>query len=221
MVPCDLPLAYRDGYGRQDARPTPLTDALRRGITGRDGEDLWDRLVEAPAPGQEAEAVRRAALMVGWAHREDAGGHVDPYDLRREAWMRRCVAENRKNAVAVVGSFHAAAFLTDDTDDTDPVDFGAGALDVVTSLVPYTFDLLDERSGYPAGIRDPEWQQAVLAAAGDPLAVEEAAAGLTVRICAELRKRGHPAGPAEAREALRLAVDLARLRGCRRRGGVS
>ncbi|GAB3004823.1 DUF5682 family protein [Saccharothrix stipae] len=209
--PCDLPLAARDDGRRPPERgASPLTDALRGATTGRAGDDLWDRLVEASAPGQTPEAVRRAALMVGWALRQDAeAAGVDPFDLRREAWMRRAVrAVDGRRCAAVIGSFHAAALLDGPVDSSVP-----GDAEVVTSLVPYGFALLDERSGYPAGIRDPEWQQAVLEAAGDPDAVEAAAASLIVRICARVRELGHPAGPGEAREALRLAVDLARLRG--------
>ncbi|GAA1340690.1 DUF5682 family protein [Catellatospora bangladeshensis] len=211
--PCDLPLAARGpAADRVGESASPLADALRRSVTGRDGDDLWDRLVEAAAPGQIPEAVRRAALLVGWALRRDAegGAGVDPFDLRRERWMRRAVAEaGGRRCAAVVGSFHAAALLGG---PVAPPAEPAGA-EVVTSLVPYGFALLDERSGYPAGIRDPEWQQAVLEAAGDPSAVEAAAASVIVRICARVREAGHPAGPGEAREALRLAVDLARLRG--------
>ncbi|MFC5057021.1 DUF5682 family protein [Saccharothrix xinjiangensis] len=209
--PCDLPLALRGDERRSGGRgASPLTDALRRATTGRDGDDLWDRLVEAAAPGQTAEAVRRAALLVGWALREDAAATgVDPLDLRREAWMRREVARaGDRRCAAVIGSFHAPALLSGHLDETPPP-----PSDVVTSLVPYGFALLDERSGYPAGIRDPEWQQAVLEAGGDPAAVEAAAAAVVVRICARIRELGHPAGPGEAREALRLATDLARLRG--------
>ncbi|MFD1152243.1 DUF5682 family protein, partial [Saccharothrix hoggarensis] len=215
--PCDLPIAVRGGGREGGGRgASPLTDVLRRATTGRDGDDLWDRLVEAAAPGQTAEAVRRAALLVGWALRRDAEGiGVDPFDLRREAWMRRVVRDVAgRRCAAVVGSFHAAALVDGEASPDGEVDRsptpGAG---VVTSLVPYGFALLDERSGYPAGIRDPEWQQAVLEAAGDPAAVEAAAASVIVRICARVRELGHPAGPGEAREALRLAVDLSRLRG--------
>ncbi|MBW4718318.1 VWA domain-containing protein [Saccharothrix sp. SC076] len=212
VLPCDLPLAAPDrGYRAVAGGTSPLTDALCRSTTGRDGDDLWDRLVEAVAPGQSPEAVRRAALLVGWAMRQDAAGGsgVDPYDLRREEWMRRVVAgAGGRRTAAVVGSFHAAALLGGPVASDD-----VPGRDVVTSLVPYGFALLDERSGYPAGIRDPEWQQAVLEAAGDPAAVEGAAASVIVRICARIRELGHPAGPGEAREALRLAVDLARLRG--------
>ncbi len=210
---CDLPLALRGaGHTSTAGGGTPLADALRRAVTGRDGDDLWDRLVEAAAPGQTSEAVRRAALLVGWALRRDAadGPGVDPFDLRREAWMRQAVAGvGDRRCVAVVGSFHAAALLEPASGESTADEKS----DLVTSLVPYGFSLLDERSGYPAGIRDPEWQQAVFEAGGDPAAIESAAAAFIVRICARVRELGHPAGPGEAREALRMAVDLARLRG--------
>ncbi|GAA2658811.1 hypothetical protein GCM10010428_01890 [Actinosynnema pretiosum subsp. pretiosum] len=213
--PCDLPIALRgDGDRAGHDHGTPLADALRKVITGRDGDDLWDRLVEAAAPGQSAESVRRAALLVGLALRRDAegpdGDGVDGFDLRREEWMRHAVADvaGRRSA-AVIGSFHAAALLRGPDGDRPT---GSGP-EVVTSLVPYGFALLDERSGYPAGIRDPEWQQAVYESGGDAAAVEASAAAFVVRICARVRELGHPAGPGEAREALRLAVDLAKLRG--------
>ncbi|MFJ8569001.1 DUF5682 family protein [Streptomyces sp. NPDC093514] len=82
----------------------------------------------------------------------------------------------------------------------------------VTSFVPYSFDLLDSRSGYPAGIRDPRWQQAVLEAGGDPVRVRDAASVAVTGICRELRRAGHTAGTGEAAETLRLACDLAALR---------
>ncbi|NUT93966.1 MAG: VWA containing CoxE family protein, partial [Saccharothrix sp.] len=192
---CDLPLSQRGtGHTPSAATATPLADALRRAVTGRDGDDLWDRLVEAVAPGQAPEAVRRAALLVGWALRRDAsdGPGVDPFDLRREAWMRDVVTGvGDRRCAAVIGSFHAAALLEPGTAKST-VDT---PVELVTSLVPYGFSLLDERSGYPAGIRDPEWQQAVLEAGGDAAAIESAAAGVIVRICARIRELGHPAGP--------------------------
>ncbi|MFF3985571.1 DUF5682 family protein [Streptomyces sp. NPDC001797] len=217
VVACDLPLADR---GRREGEraaqgPGRLSGALRSRLTGRPGDDLWDRLVEAVAPGSPPEALRRAALLTGWALREESA--VSEVDLRREEWMRSRLAEATKNgarAAMVVGAFHTPALTADPR--------GAGncatsphrpALEWTTSLIPYTYALLDERSGYPAGIRDPEWQHMVLAAAGDPTALAEALTSAAVRICAELRGLGHPSGPADAREITRLAGDLARLRG--------
>lgn len=215
-----------------------LSAALRSRLTGRDGDDLWDRLVEALAPGSTPEALRRAALLTGWAlrHEAEARGGVHSTDLVREACMRGHVAEalagGRRPAV-VVGAFHTPALLPSaagtagghepDAPDVfaaspgpDPdghVNGAAGTEACTVSLVPYTYPLLDSRSGYPAGIRDPEWQHTVLDAAGDPAALHEALIRTAVRVCAALREQGHPYGPADGREVVRVAGDLARLRG--------
>ncbi|MEU6242571.1 DUF5682 family protein [Streptomyces sp. NPDC047024] len=240
VLTCDLPLADRAWAGERhtdaasepsaDASPgvatgtppgvatgTPpgITAALRSRLTGRPDDDLWDRLVETAAPGSSPEALRRAALLTGWALREEAAasGGVPELDLRRESWMRSRLAAataDGKRAAVVVGAFHAPALLApaEDSGARPP-----SAMTWTTSLIPYTYALLDERSGYPAGIRDPEWQHLVLDAAGDPSALTDALTGAAVRICAELRTLGHPSGPADAREITRLAGDLARLRG--------
>ncbi|MDX2623863.1 hypothetical protein FKO01_57765, partial [Mesorhizobium sp. B2-3-3] len=249
-VACDLPLAdrtwVRGGPDTPGPGPTPAGDghglsaALRSRLTGRDGDDLWDRLVEAPAPGSTPEALRRAALLTGWALRyeAEATGGVDGGDLVREDCMRAHVAEalasGRRPAV-VVGAFHTPALLPSAAGaagaPTSPAPWGqatsaapreqnggggaagAGSAEACTvSLIPYTYPLLDSRSGYPAGIRDPEWQQAVLEAAGSPSALHETLIRTAVRVCTALRELGHPYGPADAREVVRVAGDLARLR---------
>ncbi|WP_439081628.1 DUF5682 family protein [Streptomyces sp. WL006] len=272
-VACDLPLADRAWAEGGDGAPTPapapgavsapapgegrgLSAALRSRLTGRDGDDLWDRLVETGAPGSTPEALRRAALLTGWALRyeAEAGAGVGGTDLAREACMRGHLAEalesGRRPAV-VVGAFHTPALLPSvgDAGTTERVDafaapgpaaaseHGPGARRTPTgpgpapdpsgavpasaappsaactvSLIPYTYPLLDSRSGYPAGIRDPEWQHTVLEAAGDPAALHEALVGTAVRLCAALREKGHPYGPADGREIVRVAGDLARLR---------
>ncbi|WP_405679862.1 vWA domain-containing protein [Streptomyces xanthophaeus] len=330
VVCCDLPLGS-PGWtpaDQQPAAPVSATvvpsrsyaDALAAAGTGRDGDDLWDRAVEVLAPGCTPEAVRRAALGVGWALREDSA--VPSEDLAREAHMREVIAAEAatgRRVAAVIGAFHAPALTHPPTDagrpapaepnagrdgrgngpvaphapgtvapsatspEAVPATSGAtgsvppsvtapaplpgtaatpeaapatspgaetspgmapGAVPVpaagaatspvpasatspgapsvvapaasasaVTSLVPYSYDLLDSRSGYPAGIRDPLWQQAVLRAAGDPVKVREAASVAVTGLCRELRRAGHTAGTGEAAETLRLACDLAVLRG--------
>ncbi|WP_030712309.1 vWA domain-containing protein [Streptomyces sp. NRRL F-2580] len=329
-------------------RGRPFADALTAAGTGRDGDDLWDRAVEVLAPGCTPEAVRRAALGVGWALRADSTPPAR--DLARESHMRSVIAGATAaghRVAAVIGAYHAPALpgvdagtgsaaaaaggaLQGPAAGTGPADLdascagldaeagptaahrallgagagtgpagadgarqgvaagtgpaaadpdrtaadaGAGPVDVtsarvgasagtgpaavgvgngprgvlpgesggsvpapragaepgpraagparagaaaegaVTSFVPYSFDLLDSRSGYPAGIRDPLWQQAVLEAAGDPGRVRDAASVAVTRLCRELRRAGHTAGTGEAAETLRLACDLAVLRG--------
>lgn len=231
---CDLPLAARNSADHDAGPASPaggpgpgILDMLRANLTGRPGEDPWDRLVEAAAPGSTPEQLRRAALLVGWALRRDAErrGGVDAHDLAREAWIRARIAAARAEGLriaAVTGSFHAPALASAfaSTGERRPAGIEAlpespavGDRRFVTSLIPYTYPLLDERSGYPAGIRDPEWQHGVLEAAGDPAALEAALTRAAVTLCAELRASGHPSGPADAREITRLATDLARLRG--------
>lgn len=212
--------------------------ALSASGTGRDGDDLWDRVVEVRAPGCPPEAVRRAALGVGWAMRTDSasGDGIPARDLTRERHMRRVLAEAGaagRRVAAVIGAFHAPALLAAPSTDADatstrPVAAPTGPVrsvtaqpapattngcgTAITSLVPYAFDLLDSRSGYPAGIRDPRWQQSVFIAAGDPERIRAAAARAVTDLCRELRSAGHTAGTGEAAEAVRLAGDLARLR---------
>ncbi|MFD8986707.1 DUF5682 family protein [Streptomyces goshikiensis] len=283
VVCCDLPLGdpgwtLPGGAGAPAPGRRPFADALSASGSGRDGDDLWDRAVEVLAPGCSPEAVRRAALGVGWGLRADAA--VPATDLARESRMREVIAgaaSGGRRVAAVIGAFHAPALVApaphghapanpDPSDtsalplpDTDtagtgpatgttsaganpvppvagrpdaapgrtgpgptigaPAGEGTGAgsggssgQGVVTSLVAYAYELLDSRSGYPAGIRDPLWQQAVLEAGGEPERVREAASVAIVGVCRELRRAGHVAGTGEAAEMLRVACDLAGLR---------
>ena len=231
VLPCDAPLGLTAGslsaepVGSDVPRPG-YHEALRTVRSGRASDDLWDRQVEARAPGSSPEQVRRAALAVGWALREDVP-QVALRDLAREAWMRAVLrsVEGRRAAM-LLGAFHIPAMIAESADADEAAaataaeysdelvatatkDVAAEAM----SLVPYTFKLLDERSGYPSGIRDPAWQQSVFEAAGDPGRVHAAAASHLVEFCRALREGGHPAGPGEAQQALRFALDLASLRG--------
>ncbi|MEV7231881.1 DUF5682 family protein [Polymorphospora sp. NPDC051019] len=227
VVCCDLPLAdpgwTADTTDPDAGEPLPgprrsYAAALSASGTGRDGDDLWDRVVEVRAPGCPPEAVRRAALGIGWAMRTDnAGGDgVPARDLARERHMRQVLAQagaDGRRVAAVIGAFHAPALLAaPDRPDRSGPDTTDGGTPATTSLVPYAFDLLDSRSGYPAGIRDPRWQQLVLTAAGDPELIRAAAARAVTDLCRELRRAGHTAGTGEAAETVRLADDLARLR---------
>lgn len=219
-----------DGAGAVDrGQGEGLLRAFCRAGDAADLESLWDRLVESRAPGAAPEAVRRAALLFGVATRLDAAarGGVREEDLWREAHMRARLGSGGARTAAVVGAFHAAALLPEPLlwqVPAAPVVAAPGGpagsrrgrsapRSVVSSLVPYAFDLLDSRSGYPAGIRDPAWQQATLEArrAGDRSgALVEA---MAVEVCRTLRGQGHVAGVPDAAEVVRLAGDLARLRG--------
>lgn len=142
VLACDLPLAERAWREPRVTRPAEqasapagrrrsLHDAVRGRLTGRDGDDLWDRLVEAPAPGATPQALRRAALLTGWALRRDAqdGPGIDPLDLAREEWMRarlREAARGGRRVAAVIGAFHAPALSARALRDQEPGESVAG-----------------------------------------------------------------------------------------------
>ena len=222
------PVAATDGEadgGNDDAASEPdaalpsapavegreLAGSMHRAAGVGDPEELWDRLVEVRAAGSDPERVRRAALALGWALRRSASV-VGPVDLAREAWMRERIRAAHGRLAVVVGAFHAPALLPDVVGRAAP-HVGATASTVVTSLIPYTFPLLDSRSGYPAGMRDPEWQQAAYESGLDAATVRQRAGELAVGIVAAMREAGHAAGTVDATELVRLAGDLARLRG--------
>jgi hypothetical protein len=231
VEPFDLPIALRQG-GRDDAPEveddatqdavldqdaTELLEALYRRYQVSDGEGLWDRMVEVLAQGSSAESARRAGLWAGLALRLSAAarGELQGYDLARETYMRQRIAAcgQDERIVALVGSFHAAALLPEPMLWVEQTLGKASKEEQTTSLIPYAYELFDSRSGYPAGIRDPMWQQRVWEASCADVDIEEVLAECVVLICRELRDRGHVAGVPDAKEAVRLASDLARLRG--------
>lgn len=154
---------------------------------------------------------------------------VDPRTAARENWMRRsldALTATPGTVLAVVGSFHAAALLPllgrgdgaveSGTDSagmsaTVPAERSVDCLPVVSCLVPYSFAQLDSRSGYPSGIRDPRWRQQILDVTA-PRQATELVTTMITDVGRALRAGGHPAGPAEMTEAVRLASGLAALR---------
>ncbi len=208
-LPSDEPPAEADGDG--DGETAGLLQALMRRTGARDSMELWERLVETPSASAGAGEIRRAALLFGWAVRA-AEGEPSARDRAREAHMRRIVAGDDRRTAVVAGAFHAPALLPAKIPLGPAPSRREAGETVVTALIPYTFEQLDERSGYPAGIRDPVWHQAVYAA-GDAEDVDTAMASLAVGVCRRLRQGGHPGSAAAASEVVRMARDLARLRG--------
>lgn len=219
VIPCDLALMAmcRMDRLRPEAdcgpeRRTALRELLQR-YDARDSGELWERLVETPASNSSPEAIRRAALFFGWMVRHSSNG-PSVADAHREAAMRATVVAAPKRSVAVVGSFHAAALLPEPILWSPPeaVESNKHVADKpATSLIPYSFAQLDQRSGYPAGVMDPVWQQTMLAAE-DPETANGLIANLAVELCRHLRNEGHVAGTPDATEIVRLARDLSRLR---------
>lgn len=215
-----------DDDAEEPEAPAPLA-AVCAALGVDDPAALWDALVEARAPGSTPEALRRAALLAGWLMRVDAP-ELRLRDALREARMRAgldaATAAGFTRPVAVIGSFHAVALGSDTTHDPFPrAPHTPGKLAAVTgALLPYAFEMFDERSGYPAGIRDPRWRQRIFEALRGTLgesseAARAAADALTdemlVDVARFVRRKRHVAGLPDARAAARMARGLAVLRG--------
>lgn len=215
VIPCDLQLAAMNQIDRAQEATEPNHDQIQATLLARhecrDTGELWEKLVETPACRSSPEAIRRAALYFGWMVRLSAGG-ASGRDAHREGAMRAAIAAAPKQSVVVIGAFHAAALLPEPVLWTPPDSAPNKTADSpVTSLIPYSFPQLDQRSGYPAGVLDPVWQQTMLAAA-DPDSAIRLVADLAVELCRCLRSAGHVAGTPDATEVVRLARDLSRLR---------
>lgn len=230
VVPIDSPLESRGTRSASSGPPRGILASLMKRAECQDSGQLWERLVESPAAGSNAENLRRAGLLFGWATRCN-DDEPSEYDRARELWMRTRIAEySGKRLAAIIGAYHAPALLPEPRLWTTPEPASTGKAQwwkasrkssasdderaVVTAMIPYSFAQLDERSGYPAGIRDPQWQQEMLEASS-PEESDLALARLIVSVCRELRRKGHPMNAADAQEVLRLARDLAVLRGLR------
>jgi len=209
----DLPIAVREpGFERQTGEPRGLLKSLLRRTQTQDSGQLWDQWIEARSITERPERLRRAALLFGWALRWNDS---DPgeYDRRREACMREHIAAQADSrCVAIVGSYHASALLPQPIHWTPPPERTAlENVEIATALIPYAFEQLDERSGYPAGLRDPMWHQRSWEA-DSPEAIDHALVDLVVGVCRELRADGHPMNAADAQEVVRVSRDLARVR---------
>lgn len=220
VIPCDLDLVSMRRLdvlpSLDDDSPVPSDqlESLFERFRARNLADLWETLVETPACQSTAEQIRRASLYFGWLSRHSSCG-PSVSDTYRELAMRNAIAAAPSNSVAVIGAFHAAALLPEPVLWTAPEPLSPAQQShapIVTSLVPYSFAQLDHRSGYPAGIKDPVWQQTMLSGT-TPLIAQQLVADMAVELCRELRSVGHVAGTPDAIEVVRLATDLGRLRG--------
>ena len=226
MACLDLPLQCRRCHSSSPpAAPHEALTLMYQKYEVQDSEELWERLVEARAGEAQADELRRLALLFGALMRKTAAesGGIAREDLEREKYMRQQIDRFLKKSpkgVVIVGAFHARALVGAKQEEVDiPKKEGK---EPVLSLIPYSSELFDSRSGYPAGIRDPLWQQRVYEALrGTDGADKSAQAGrldhvvssCIVEVCRSMRQKGHVASLPDEREALRLARDLASLRG--------
>ncbi|HEU0030460.1 MAG TPA: DUF5682 family protein [Kofleriaceae bacterium] len=194
------------------AREAFMRDAIGRLLGTVDDEPVEDdrpakkptkKAAAKPAPVKSAK-VARAAAPAKTARASTKQAESPPASKAKRGGAR---------VAAIIGSFHAAALLPRPTLWQRPAKAPSERVDLVSSLIPYGFELLDERSGYPAGIRDPAWQQRLFQTQRERGDVGALVAQCLVEITRGVRQRGLPASVADARAAAEVAQSLASLRG--------
>ena len=189
-------------------------DQLARAAGFEEGETWWDLQVEHHRHGLDLFAAIAEAMT---ALREQTPERPGSRDLLREAWMRRVLRAARKQhaRIAVVcGAWHvpALAAAVKVKDDTARLK-GLKRRKVEVVWVPYTYARFSQDSGYRAGISSPGWYEHLFR----HLEAGREADALTIewmsRIARLLRAEGFSCSSAEVIDSVRLARQLAILRG--------
>ena len=184
---------------------------------GEDGhETFWERTLEhTTAP----DAYRQGAWEFGAQLRELTAGKQQEWaeTVVREAYMRRtiddAIAEGyaADEIVVVTGAYHVdglktAAPMTDQEIAALPRESASH------TLMPYSYYRLSNRSGYGAGNKAPAYYSLLWEGLNCDEPMWHARSYLS-RLARYQRESGNPVSSAEVIEAVRLAVELARLRG--------
>lgn len=195
---------------RQEKEEPPREDALgalARAAGHADGEAWWEQLIEQR---QDARGAFEAILEAMTAVRE-AGGDLPAREALREAHMRRCIRQAKKEGfqrIAVVcGAWHAPALVqARPAREDDALLKGLPKAKVAATWIPWTNDRLGWRSGYGAGVESPGWYAHLW------LHPERSVSTWAARIAHLLRDKGLDASSASVIETVRLAEALAALR---------
>ena len=185
--------------------------------SGEDGhETFWERTLEHTTV---PDAYRLGAGEFGVRLRSLTAGKDEdwPETVLREAFMRRSIESalaegyTPEEIVVVTGAYHVEGLKTCQP-LTDRQLAQLPRMDSCLTLMPYSYYRLSSRSGYGAGNKAPAyyellWQQL------DKNAPGYAARSYLARVAAWQRKAGENCSSASVIEAVRLAYQLAGLRG--------
>ncbi len=182
-----------------------------------DSERWWEVTFEQHENQQE---IFDAILEMMTALRQDAAangkenGADDIEELRREAYMRKCIRNAEKkgfqNIAIVCGAWHAPV-LTDmnrfKASRDNAILKGMKKVNTKSTWVPWTYDRLAFQSGYGAGVTSPAWYDLLFSNR------KNATIRWMTKAARLFRKEDMDASAAHIIEAVRLANTLATLRG--------
>jgi len=214
-LPCDVFLALGSARPQEEDRFDAYAALDKQ--AGEDGHDtFWERALEhTSAP----DAYLRGAAEFGARLRELTAGRESDWaeNIVREAYMRRRIADALEEGyapgeiVAVTGAYHVEGLKAGEP-MTDREIASLPREAAKHTLMPYSYYRLSTRSGYGAGNKAPAYFSLVWEGLnrGDPLWHARSYLG---RIARYQRGAGSPVSPAEVIEGVRLAGELAALRG--------
>ena len=225
----DLPMSMTFGLAKMDddpqlllhgeEEPDPEAVKLRRDPLGAmaalagysDGERWWEVTFEQ---ADNDLGVFAAILEMMDALRGEIGEVDTTETLRREAFMRKilrqAIKDGYQNIAVVCGAYHGPA-LVDlrryPTKTDNALLRGIKKVRTAATWVPWTYDRLSYRSGYGAGVLAPVWYEMLYRNRSQVIL------RWMTRAARLFRAEGLDISPAHAIQGVRLAHELATLRG--------
>ncbi len=193
-------------------------NALAHATGCRDGYELWDHLFETRLGSEDwrgflgdvgvyCAGIRAATLKERISEQGDDA---------RETQMVACLhaaLEKGGGVVAVVGGFHAPALLDGLEKAPSPIQPKGQTR---SYLIRYGFRALDALNGYAAGLPQPGYYDALWKRANTSQGLmpwRETAQDMVAGFTAHMRAEGHAVSLPAQVEVLRVAEELARMRG--------
>ncbi|HEY0736261.1 MAG TPA: DUF5682 family protein [Herpetosiphonaceae bacterium] len=218
-------------YADAELRTSPYIPTLCQKLGVESFDALWDTLAEidpALTPKQLLERVHHLCYQI-----RASGGHVAAEDLRREAFMaaeiRRTLAEIRGRVLVITGGFHSYALFARlrqlpppeaeqpaiEAAQPEPDEPPAEPIERGIALTPYSYQQLDNLSGYEAGMPSPGFYHQVWSERGGSGRVGrgDVYRTLLATTVTNLRKAGQIASTADLIAVETCAQALAALRG--------
>lgn len=191
-------------------RTTEQVYQALEGLLGESHDTFWERNFE-----QLERNYAQAAAAFGEELRKST---VDSLSRRaenqiREAYMKRIIlqAAEKGQVFCVCGAYHVSG-LQSCAPMTDAEEASLPRAASSSTLMPYSYYRLSQRSGYGAGNQAPAYFELLWEAIerGD---LKQASYQYLTRLAKEQRRQGQMTSAAEVIEAARLAQTLARMRG--------
>jgi hypothetical protein len=218
----DLPWADRttdraveNAYSDEPFKRGDYIATLCQKLGVEDFDALWDVLFEID-PDLTIEQYLERCHQFCW-HMRASNSMIEQSDLDREAFMLAQIKQTRNRTpgqiLVVTGGFHSAALYTgldEDLPEIPPLE-PPTIVNQGIALTPYSYDRLDNLTGYQSGMPNPGFYHAVWKYRAE--AAQPVAPTLLQQIVQALRQKQQIASTADLIAVQTLAQGLADLRG--------